>query len=276
MKNILSLIAMMLLAVTSWSQAAFVLPSPTNANDSVTIYIDISKSTSNGLKHMIESHPEVKDEVYMWTWSPAGPACGNGDWGNSNDCMKMKRVSGMIYSMKIVPTSFYSCTPLDLYSKGISCLAKLDNGNAFGSDGVGEAKTEDLHIDILPALCADKFCYFPEASRIDDFFTITYDNSKETDANLQNLGPDDCYIYMAARAGINIYPVSQPADVTTNPALKMEPLATEPGKFRLTIIPSEFFTTNGANVQEIWFYIVKPGYLPVPPITTKYAVLNCN
>ena len=136
----------MITASLAWSQAAFVLPSPTNANDSVTIYIDISKSTSNGLKHMLEAHPEVKDEVYMWTWSPAGPACGNGEWGNSNECMKLKRVSGMIYSIKIVPTSFYNCTPLDLYSKGISCLAKLDNGNAFGSDGVGEAKTEELRI----------------------------------------------------------------------------------------------------------------------------------
>ena len=97
---------------------------------------------------MLEAHPEVKDEVYMWTWSPAGPACGNGEWGNSNDCMRMTHVNGMIFSMKFVPTDFYDCTPLQLYSTGISCLAKLDNGNAFPDDGLGEAKCEDLHIDI--------------------------------------------------------------------------------------------------------------------------------
>ncbi len=267
---------MMITASLAWSQAAFVLPSPTNANDSVTIYIDVSKSTSNGLKHMLEAHPEVKDEVYMWTWSPAGPACGNGEWGNSNECMKMTRVIGMIYSMKIVPTSFYNCTPLDLYSKGISCLAKLDNGNAFGSDGVGEAKTEDLRIDILPALCNEKFCYFPEVARKDDFITITYNNNIELNAQLQNIGSDECYVFMTARSGFNTYDVSAPEDVINNPDLKMTPMPNEPGKFQITLIPTDFFPANGSNIQEIWFYIVKPGYLPLPPTYTKYTLLNCE
>jgi hypothetical protein len=275
MKKIFAFTIVALTALASWGQGAFVLPSPTNANDSMTIYIDVSQTTY-GLKGILTNHPEYKDSVYMWTWAPAGPACGNGDWGNSNTCMRMTHVSGMIFAIKMIPTQFYACTPLQLYSNGINCLAKLDDGNAFASDGLGEAKTEDLHIDILPALCADKFCFFPEVAKKDDFFTITYDNGEETNVNLQNLGPDDCYLYMSAKAGINQYPVSAPADVTSNPLLKMEAVDGEPGKFRMTIIPEEFFNTNGSNIQEVWFYVVSPSYIPAPPTVMKYVLLNCN
>jgi hypothetical protein len=260
-----------------WGQAAFVLPSPTNANDTMTIYVDLSQTTY-GLKGILTNHPEYKDSVYMWTWQPTGPACGNGEWGNSNDCMRMTHVNGLIYAMKMVPTQFYGCTPLQLYSTGISCLAKLDNGNAFPDDGLGEAKCEDLHIDILPALCAEKFCYFPEASRPDDFFTITYDNNLESDVNLQNLGANECYVYIAGKIGNQIYPYATPAESPNTPALQMTPVPGMPGKFRFTMIPSDFFpgVPAGSTIQQIWFYIVKPGYIPQIPTTIKYVLYNCN
>ncbi len=277
MKNIFSILLIAISTLT-WGQAAFVLPSPTNANDTMTIYIDLSQTTY-GLKGILTNHPEYKDSVYMWTWQPTGPACGNGGWGNTNDCLHMTNINGMIFSITMVPTQFYGCTPLQLYSTGISCLAKLDNGNAFPDDGLGEAKCEDLHIDILPALCAEKFCYFPEASRPDDFFTITYDNNLESDSTLLNLGANECYVYMAAKVGNQTYPISAPADAGNNPLLKMEAVPNQPGKFRYTMIPSDFFASvapAGANIQQVWFYIVKPGYVPTIPVTIKYVLYNCQ
>ena len=276
MRTLLSIL-MIGCSAMMWGQAAFVLPSPTNANDTMTIYIDLSQTTY-GLKGILTNHPEYQDSVYMWTWQPTGPACGNGEWGNSNDCMRMTHVNGLIYSMKMVPTEFYGCTPLQLYSTGISCLAKLDNGNAFPDDGLGEAKCEDLHIDILPALCAEKFCYFPEASREDDFFTITYDNNLEADVNLQNLGTNECFVYIAAKVGSQVYPYAAPADAANTPALQMTPVPGQQGKFRFTMIPTDFFpgVPAGSHIQQIWFYIVKPGYLPQIPTTIKYVLYNCN
>jgi hypothetical protein len=154
------------ISISSFGQAAFVLPSPTNANDSLTLYIDMNQSvngtSNNALKAHLQSHPESADSVYVWTWMPAGPVCGNGDWGNSNECMLMKRVeeNGLLYSIKIKPLDFYGVSAITLFQNGISCLAKLDDGKKYETEGIGESKSEDFHIDIVPALCAEVFCFF--------------------------------------------------------------------------------------------------------------------
>lgn len=276
MKKLLLILAIAVLGSTqAWSQAAFVSPSPTNANATMDLYIDVSQTTG-GLKAILANHPEYVDSVYMWTWVPSGPACGNGDWGVSNACMQLEHVSGLLYKMTMVPTTFYACTPLNLFQNGISCLAKLKSGYAFASEGVGEAKTEDLHVDIVPALCADKFCYFPEAAKQDDFFSITYDNSQEMDVNLQNLGADECYVFMRAFTGTFTYfDVAPLANVTSTPALKMTDIGS--GKFRLSFIMEDFFPIpDGAVISKIAYYVVKPGYTPNPPVYMYYVPLNCN
>ena len=239
------------------------------------LYIDVAQTTG-GLKTILGNHPEEVDSVYMWTWQPAGPSCGNGDWGNSNNCMLLTHVSGLLYKMTMVPTTYYACTPLQLYQNGISCLAKLKNGNAYGSDGVGEAKTEDLHVDIVPALCADRICFFPEAAKQDDFFSITYDNTQETDVNLQNLGTDECYIFLRAFTGtFTFFDVAPIANVTSTPSLKMTEVT--PGKFRKTLIPEDFLPIpDGSTITKIGFYIVKPGYTPNPPPYQYYYPLDCQ
>jgi hypothetical protein len=99
MKKLLLLCAAFVATVTATAQA-FVLPSPTVATDSVNIYVDLSQ-TNGGLKTMLTNHPDYIDSVYMWTWQPSGPVCGNGDWGVSNECMKMQHVSGLIYTKKM-------------------------------------------------------------------------------------------------------------------------------------------------------------------------------
>jgi len=277
MKKIFSLLLLCSLALGAWSQAAFVLPSPTNPNDSVSIYIDVAQTTG-GLKTMLTNHPEYIDSVYIWTWQPAGPACGNGDWGASNDCMKLTHVSGLIYTKKVVPTSFYGVTPLKFFQNGISCLAKLKDGNAFPDEGVGEAKTDDLLIAIIPALCADRFCYFPEAARVDDFLSITYDNNQELDPNLQNLGDDECYLYLRARTGpFTFTEYADEALVTSIPELQMKPVSGKPGFFRITFFPADFFDVpEGLTIQSILYYVVKPGFLPAPPTYQTYVPLECE
>lgn len=276
MKKLLLLCAAFVATVTATAQA-FVLPSPTVATDSVNIYVDLSQ-TNGGLKTMLTNHPDYIDSVYMWTWQPSGPVCGNGDWGVSNECMKMQHVSGLIYTKKIVPTDFYGTSALTFYQNGISCLAKLKNGNAFPDDGVGEAKTEDLQIAIVPALCQDMFCYFPEAVRTDDYMTITYDNNQEENPSLQNLGDDECYVYLYARTGaftgIEIAPLASAAG---NPLLKMKPVPFRQGFFRFIMNPIEFFNVpEGISVSQLRFVIVKPGFTPSPPIYQNYIFLDCE
>ena len=84
MKKILSLAFVAFATLTSFGQAAFVLPSPTAAGEQMTLYIDVAQSTGGGLKAMLGAHPEYRDSVYIWTWQPSGPVVGNGEWGNSN------------------------------------------------------------------------------------------------------------------------------------------------------------------------------------------------
>ncbi|MEN9394653.1 MAG: hypothetical protein RL362_874, partial [Bacteroidota bacterium] len=45
MKKLIALAFILIAGINAWGQAAFVLPSPTNANDTMTIYIDISQTT---------------------------------------------------------------------------------------------------------------------------------------------------------------------------------------------------------------------------------------
>ncbi|MFN8777695.1 MAG: hypothetical protein ACK5XV_13120 [Flavobacteriales bacterium] len=277
MNKLILSIAAMAISLGALCQAAFVLPSPTNPNDSVTIFIDVGQTTG-GLKTMLTNNPLYVDSVYMWTWNPSGPVCGNGEWGNSNACMKMDHVSGLIFQKKILPVDFYGTTPLQFFQNGISCLAKLRSGYEFEDAGVGEAKTEDLKIDIIPALCSEIFCYFPEAARTDDYLSITYDNNQEANTNLQNLGDQECYIYMRARTGPFTFVeyVDEPL-VTSTPELQMKPVDGKPGFFRITFSPADFFIIpEGQSIQSVLFYIVKPGYLPTPPVFQTYVPLDCE
>jgi hypothetical protein len=277
MKKHILTFALLIAAFGAFAQAAFVLPSPTNPNDSVTIFIDVAQTTG-GLKTMLTNHPEYIDSVYMWTWNPSGPVCGNGEWGISNECMKLQHVSGLIYMKKILPVDFYGTTPLQFFQNGISCLAKLKSGYAFPDDGVGEAKTEDLKIDVIPALCSEEFCYFPEAARWDDYFSITYDNSQETDPNLQNLADGECYVYLRARTGpFTFVEYADESLVTSTPELQLIPVPEKPGFFRITLSPAEMFVIpEGQTAQSLLFYIVKPGYIPAPPVYQTYVPLDCE
>jgi hypothetical protein len=240
-------------------------------------------AADGGLKSILTAHPEVADSVYLWSWMPNTPVTGNGEWGASNSALLMTHVSGLLYSIDFVPTVFYGATGPEFFTKGISCLAKLKDGNAFPDVGAGEAKTADLSVTIIPKLCDDLYCKFPELTKSEDFFSITYDNNQEPNTAMQNLGSDDCYLYAIAvydDFGFDLDEYAPPAMVTSTPALKMKPVAGKPGFFRLTLIADDFFTPNtpGAKVKTIKFYALRPGFTYTggqAPIQV-YDFLDCS
>ncbi|MEZ4800211.1 MAG: hypothetical protein R2809_10640 [Flavobacteriales bacterium] len=156
----------------------------------------------------------------------------------------------------------------------------MKDGNAYPDDGAGEAKTEDLNITIIPKLCDDVYCVFPEIAKIDDFVSITYNNNIETNENMQNAGDDEIYLYMVAKgtSGFALYPYTPVANVTSTPALKMKPVAGKPGEFRLTIVPVDFFGNlipSNQTITEIRFYAVRVDTSASPTIEA-YGFVSCD
>lgn len=284
MKKIFPFLIALALSTTALSQAAYIQPSPTGKNDTITLYINIAQTTdgeqNGGLNAMLTDHPE--DTVYLWTWQPAGPVIGNGEWSNSNSGMALTKVSEKLYSIRFKPTTFYGVDATTFFTNGISCLAKLRSGNAYaGEYGNYEAKTEDLSINIIPKLCDELYCVFPELSKTDDYVSITYDNTQETTPELQNLGEDDCYLFLRAEQSAFVaYNYADASIVATLPQLKMKYIGD--GKFRLTIIPSDFFDEAGVlpagfALNKLKYYILKPGftYATSPP-TQSFSFINCD
>ncbi len=259
---------------------AYVLPSPTDAQEEITLYINVA-GAGGKLGAMLAVHPD--DNVYIWTWMPSDPVVQNGTWGDSNEALLMTKVSDMLYSISFIPTEFYTATGPEFFSRGIKCLAKLNNGNEYPDLFGGEAKTDDLTIGITPKLCDDMYCKFPAATRADDYLSITYDNNQETQVELQNLGADDCYLFLRMEinenqfGGINYV---APAQTTSTAELKMNPVDGQPGFFRLSILPEDFFADilpSGQTILSIRYYVLSgsfthPGLLPYD----SYHFLTCQ
>jgi hypothetical protein len=193
----------------------------------------------------------------------------------------MEKIGPMLYAKTFVPTEFYGVDGATFFSLGISCLAKFGNGNAYAEEGyAGEAKTEDLHVDIIPELCNSKFCIFPEIRQEDDFLSITYNNALETNTGLQDMGDNDCYLYLSAKTGpFDSYPYVPSSEVTMTDELRMKPVPGEPGKFRITIVPADFFpdVPEGEAITDITYYVLRPGFTyQGPPPTATISMLQCE
>lgn len=285
MKKLLILLFAGCWGIQAQAQTAYVLPSPTDANEEVTLYIDLNQSTdgtqNNALKAILTDHPD--DDVYLWSWNPAEPVGGNGTWGESNESLKLTKISNLLYSITFVPTEFYGVDGSQLFINGISCLAKLKDGNAYSGpeyDYGGEAKSEDLTIVVIPKLCDRRICIFPEIRQEDDYVTITYDNTQEPLEGLQNMGTDECYIYLVARIStFNFYEYVPATEVENTPILRLEAVPGEPGKFEYIFIPRDLFTMipPEQKIQDLVFRIMRPGftYSGIPP-QEFVPILNCN
>lgn len=293
MRNLIPLLSLVLLgaSIESMGQAAYVLPSPTSAEAECTLYIDLSQCQDQRLSEMLDTYPE--EEVYLWIWNPSAPLTGNGDWGDSEDGQKMTKVSEKLYSFSFVPTEYFGVDGPTFFSRGISCLAKFDSGYAYEEEFGGEAKTEDLNVGIVPQLCNGRMCIFPEIREGDDYVTFTYDNSQETNPDLQNLS--EVYLHLTARTdAFTLYTygddgsASTPFDAGNIPELRMKPVDGEPGMFTFTFVPELFFLGTPSNVDQtpytgeplengVRWYITKPGYVFAgPPPANGLGVLICE
>jgi hypothetical protein len=221
--------------------------------------------------------------VYIWTWMPREPVGGNGSWGDSNEDRKLVHEGNLVYSWTFVPTVAYAVDGPTFFANGISCLAKLDDGNAFPDDGAGEAKTEDLKVSIIPKLCDTKYCNFPLLSKPDDFFSITYDNTQELNPNLQNLGADECYLYITAvydEWEFNTIDYASQTETTTLAEMKFKPVPGSPGMFRVTIIPIELFPQANPDDPlplKLKYFVLKPGYTVSGQLPYEsYSFITCS
>ena len=259
----------LVVSVQTFGQAVSLTPSPTGPDDLVTLTIDVSQSQEHGLKAVLEANPDLP--VYIWTWSPSGPVAGNGEWNNSNDAMQLSWQGGLVYSLQFVPSEFYSDVS-SLFSNGISCLAKLKDGAPYpGFEDFGEAKTEDFNIGVLPKLCEEQMCKFPEIRRLDDVVSITYNSNIDT--VLTDIVDDDVYLQVSGRGTDGVFYTMVPDDqVASTPELKMSPVEGRPGFYRWTLLPVDFFAPllpEGVDLLTMTCYPLKPNFV-YPPDTDPW------
>ena len=272
------------LALVGFGQAVTVTPSPTALQEEVTLTIDVSKSEQFGLKTILEANPDLP--VYIWTWTPSDPVGTNGSWNNSSDGCLLTHQGGLKYSLTFVPAEFYT-NPSGLYSQGISCLAKLKDGAPYpGFEDFGEAKTEDFNVGILPKLCEDQMCIFPETRRASDFVSITYNTNLDTALNVQE--GEDVYLQLSARGTDGqFYTLAENDQVTNTPELKMTPVEDKPGFYRFIVLPEEFFGAlmpEGLGILTMVAFPTKAGFEYAPDTTpwdglyyeTNIPLLDCE
>lgn len=272
------------LALVGYGQAVTVTPSPTALQEEVTLTIDVSKSEEHGLKTILEANPDLP--VYIWTWTPSDPVGTNGSWNNSSDGCLLTHQGGLKYSLTFVPAEFYT-NPSGLYSQGISCLAKLKDGAPYpGFEDFGEAKTEDFNVGILPKLCEDQMCIFPETRRASDFVSITYNTNLDTALNVQE--GEDVYLQLRARGTDGqFYTLAEDDQVTNTPELKMTPVEDKPGFYRFIVLPEEFFGAlmpEGLGILTMVAFPTKAGFEYAPDTTpwdglyyeTNIPLLDCE
>lgn len=272
------------LALVGYGQAVTVTPSPTALQEEVTLIIDVSKSEQFGLKSILEANPDLP--VYIWTWTPSDPVGTNGSWNNSSDGCLLTHQGGLKYSLTFVPAEFYT-NPSGLYSQGISCLAKLKDGAPYpGFEDFGEAKTEDFNVGILPKLCEDQMCIFPETRRASDFVSITYNTNLDTALNVQE--GEDVYLQLSARGTDGqFYKLAEDDQVTNTPELTMTPVEGKPGFYRFIVLPEEFFGAlmpEGLGILTMVAFPTKAGFEYAPDTTpwdglyyeTNIPLLDCE
>lgn len=231
-------------ASTLCAQKAWITPAQINPDDTVTIWVDVSKCDCKRLQG--SSGP-----LYYYTWLPSLVSDTgrfyNGEWENSNENLKMTRFSGDIWYYKLVPTRFYDISAVTVYEKDFAFRVKKKDGTGVGGSGCDQDATESLTTTVAPPLPEkNRISVFPKDNAGDslsvhasDMLTIWYDNRLETQDSLR--GKSDFYVYLEARGSNGTdYKVSAYGAHGNNPRLAMK--RHTDGLFRLGFIPSEMFS----------------------------------
>ena len=259
-KHILLAFAMILASATGLlAQKVWTEPeTDIDPEDTLKIYIDLSQMDCDKLLG-------TTDPVYLWSWMPADPVNGNGDWSNSNTDNEWESLGNEIYRFTMIPTEFYGVDAQTVYDNDISFLAKSLDGGSGGdcSAGGDENKTEDLMVAVDPPTGGlVKVFPFPSFADGDsmgitqkDVFTVFYDNSIEDKASMQNAG--DLYVYPTAfDLNGNTYRPATIANVGSTPSLQMTKNGT---LYNWTIQPESLFNIpDGEVLDYIQLQIVKP------------------
>lgn len=261
MKKITVLLASLLLLAGVSLQAQKVTTEPevyTDPTDTLKIIIDLTQMDCDKLVG-------TTDPLYIWSWMPAEPVNGNGDWDASNLDNAWVNEGPDIWSFKMVPTEFYGVTAQEVYDNDIFFLVKAEDGGSGGdcSAAGDEFKTEDLTVEVdPPASPVQKVKSFPAVadgdslfSTQDDIFSLVYDNSQEEKPTM--IDPGDLYVYARAYdTDGDEYKPSAISQVGSNPDLMM----TQDGSiYRWIIWPAKLFDIPaGKTLEYVNLQIVKP------------------
>jgi hypothetical protein len=219
-----------------------------NPEDSLKIFVDLSGlEVDENLTRLLEAVDEGLD-LYIWTWKPIEnrPPLGddmvdvdNGVWNASNEALKMKKESDLVYSYSMIPTEFYGVEASEVYKEDISLLVKPKDGGGFGNPDI---KTQDLLLKVDPPELGKLYAIPFSKVQKDDYFVLNYNNVIEDKSGMQSIDPDDVYFsaFVTSTDSVQYVKVGiLEKDESKLAEVKMEQV--EPGLFRKVFIPEQFF-----------------------------------
>jgi hypothetical protein len=248
------------------AQGVFFDPAPTDVTGPVRLYVDITSEQCQ-----CPNIGEVTDEdpLFIWTWDPneSRPPLGtdainvtNGDWTSSNENLQMQQDESdpNLYYFDFLgasPAQFYNVDPAVFYESGIMFLIKKKDGS-----GDPEKKSSDLGLIPEPVGCFEIICPFPTTFFDDEYFAVTYNNSIETNAALQDMAPGEAIVSFRYR--VNGGPL-QTLQATGGDEDKFIMDFEGDGRFALDMIPRDFFgLEEGESVTQISIRITKTSAPP--------------
>lgn len=270
MNRYISFILILAASVPAFAQVAWTEPEKPDVTKSMRIYVDISKTTAPEAQFM-KDNPD--GPFYIWTWKPVEARAdsllnGTGDrpWKNSNEKLRMTKDDSKgpnVWYYEMIPTEFYGVEASVVYASGISLLVKPKDGGGYGDP---DHKTEDINLTITPPSLERGIMYaVPQTIFSNQITTWIYDNPVEPKPGMQNLADGEVYMHMLATATdssgarITIEP-EKFFKVHENPRLRMQKM--NDGRFRITMIPSRFFTIpQGYSITEVEVTVRKAVYL---------------
>jgi hypothetical protein len=189
MKNILGLIAISMLAVTtSFSQVTF-SPGVFSAEDEVTLTVDVTGEPVAG-----------QSELFIWLFS--NPDVGGGkdgitntSWSNSPTIAKMTSLGANKWSYTFTGTTMFGQTPGELKSFGF--LAKTKDGSRQSKD------YKPFPFDPL-VFTPSKLRVFPSKVGKDDVVTVNFEQGLATTVFEQRMTPVSATIIMFDNTGIAV------------------------------------------------------------------------